>query len=313
MATQDQALFGVTCIHCGYDLRGLHSDGRCPECGEPIEDSCRSDLLRFADKAWRVRVMRGWHMIYWPVVATVVGAVLSGVALLLHALFLNQFLQFQSTCVSIMLFSVLFVLVLALIVLYPAGCWLAATPRHPETGMSYRGAGWVRWTGLLVVPVLGLWVSLHGISMGGLRAVSPHLVELATHAFLAFLCVHLVNLYQLEREYLERCRADDDTKVLERASRFLSRNRAFLKGVPALVLVLHWGGVALEFKAGGLGGMGPHLGYGSGVGTGLMTLLWIGTVEGTRTTWRAIKLESMKSSTGDDATADSAAENVPAS
>lgn len=29
----------VSCIHCGYNLRGLSSDGQCPECGQPILDA----------------------------------------------------------------------------------------------------------------------------------------------------------------------------------------------------------------------------------------------------------------------------------
>lgn len=31
----------VACISCGYELRGLRVDGRCPECGEAIARSCR--------------------------------------------------------------------------------------------------------------------------------------------------------------------------------------------------------------------------------------------------------------------------------
>lgn len=29
----------IVCAECGYDLHGLHSDGKCPECGEPIRNS----------------------------------------------------------------------------------------------------------------------------------------------------------------------------------------------------------------------------------------------------------------------------------
>ena len=31
----------ATCFDCGYDLRGLPLDGRCPECGLPAEESAR--------------------------------------------------------------------------------------------------------------------------------------------------------------------------------------------------------------------------------------------------------------------------------
>jgi hypothetical protein len=34
------------CSYCGYNLRGLEKDGRCPECGVAIAQSIRGDLLR---------------------------------------------------------------------------------------------------------------------------------------------------------------------------------------------------------------------------------------------------------------------------
>jgi hypothetical protein len=43
------ALPGVTCLACGYDLRGLAPDGACPECGTPIAFSVRGDFYRFGD------------------------------------------------------------------------------------------------------------------------------------------------------------------------------------------------------------------------------------------------------------------------
>jgi hypothetical protein len=39
----------LSCIACGYDLRGLPFEGRCPECGTPVEVSRRRPLLRHAD------------------------------------------------------------------------------------------------------------------------------------------------------------------------------------------------------------------------------------------------------------------------
>ncbi len=40
------------CITCGFEIRGLPSDGKCPECGTSIEDSLRSGPLFFADPAY---------------------------------------------------------------------------------------------------------------------------------------------------------------------------------------------------------------------------------------------------------------------
>jgi hypothetical protein len=40
---------GVTCLACGYDLRGLSLVGVCPECGTPVSFSVRGDYYRFTD------------------------------------------------------------------------------------------------------------------------------------------------------------------------------------------------------------------------------------------------------------------------
>ncbi len=49
----------LLCSHCGYNLRGLLSEGRCPECGTEVARSLRGDLLAAADPAWLERLIRG--------------------------------------------------------------------------------------------------------------------------------------------------------------------------------------------------------------------------------------------------------------
>ena len=58
--TTDEGI-GLPCPHCGYDLRGIHSD-RCPECGETFERSA----LRAAYLPWecRRRGGGGWIAAY---------------------------------------------------------------------------------------------------------------------------------------------------------------------------------------------------------------------------------------------------------
>ena len=40
----------ITCRKCGYNLRGLPTDGACPECGSAVGHSTHGDLLRFCDE-----------------------------------------------------------------------------------------------------------------------------------------------------------------------------------------------------------------------------------------------------------------------
>lgn len=49
------------CAGCEYDVRGLPTEGRCPECGEAMEVSLRGDTLHHADPRWLGRlIIAGW-------------------------------------------------------------------------------------------------------------------------------------------------------------------------------------------------------------------------------------------------------------
>jgi hypothetical protein len=49
----------LACHSCGYNLRGLSSDSRCPECGSAIAISARGDKLCFSDPRWIQKVRIG--------------------------------------------------------------------------------------------------------------------------------------------------------------------------------------------------------------------------------------------------------------
>src|SRR5687768_14962896 len=70
-----QLAHDVACRKCGYNLRGLDANGRCPECGTAVGYSLHGDLLRFCDPNWVDTLHRGTRMFIWGVVLVVLGAI----------------------------------------------------------------------------------------------------------------------------------------------------------------------------------------------------------------------------------------------
>ena len=67
------------CRRCGYNLRGLSTDGLCPECATPAGLSALGDLLRFSDPEWLDRFLyRGVRLIIWGVVVLILGTIAGG-------------------------------------------------------------------------------------------------------------------------------------------------------------------------------------------------------------------------------------------
>ncbi len=66
------------CRKCGYNLRGLMPEGRCPECGTPIGLSLHGRLLRYADPAWVEGLARGVNLILWGLLLTLLGGFIGG-------------------------------------------------------------------------------------------------------------------------------------------------------------------------------------------------------------------------------------------
>lgn len=69
----------VACRDCGYDLRGMQPDDRCPECGLEVGASMRSDLLGHMQPAWLKRLRYGLAMLFVSLALGIVGGVLLGV------------------------------------------------------------------------------------------------------------------------------------------------------------------------------------------------------------------------------------------
>ncbi|MEW6251851.1 MAG: hypothetical protein AB1716_14490 [Planctomycetota bacterium] len=64
---QGMVIVDHDCKRCGYNLRGLHRDWRCPECGTPVGLSLMGDFLCYSSPEWVERVARGLTIILWMI------------------------------------------------------------------------------------------------------------------------------------------------------------------------------------------------------------------------------------------------------
>jgi hypothetical protein len=55
----------LPCVGCGYNLRGLAADGRCPECALPVERSRLGDRLDVSNVRWLRTTHRGLSLVQW--------------------------------------------------------------------------------------------------------------------------------------------------------------------------------------------------------------------------------------------------------
>ncbi len=58
------------CRKCGYNLRTLHEDGHCPECGALVGLSTRGDLLQYASPDWLTKLVTGLRLNVWATIAS---------------------------------------------------------------------------------------------------------------------------------------------------------------------------------------------------------------------------------------------------
>jgi hypothetical protein len=71
-ANDDATVLADTpCVSCGYNLRGLAAEGRCPECNTPLEWSLGRYRLCFAESGWVESLARGTGLIVGGVIAAI--------------------------------------------------------------------------------------------------------------------------------------------------------------------------------------------------------------------------------------------------
>jgi len=74
-----QIIADVVCRRCGYNLRGLRPESRCPECATPIGLSTHGDLLRYADPGWVDKLARGIKYMLLGIVLGIFAGIAGGI------------------------------------------------------------------------------------------------------------------------------------------------------------------------------------------------------------------------------------------
>lgn len=69
----------VACLQCGYNLRGLSPTGNCPECNTEISKSHNSNLLRFSSPDWLRKVKFGFDLVLIGILGSFVVGLIIGV------------------------------------------------------------------------------------------------------------------------------------------------------------------------------------------------------------------------------------------
>ncbi|MBN1512008.1 MAG: hypothetical protein JXB13_08335 [Phycisphaerae bacterium] len=131
----------MTCGTCGYNLRGLSPDGRCPECGHPIEESRYDPRLAAADPRWLRAIRRGFTILLVSEFAT-------AAARLLGYAIVTTYLAYQAMVITWFIG----------VTLYSLGSWIVASrdcvcppmfdPRHLRRVV--RVCAVVVWTAMLI-------------------------------------------------------------------------------------------------------------------------------------------------------------------
>ena len=136
----------ISCIRCGYNLRGTTSAGQCPECGEPVQISLRPDLLHMANPAWLDKLRKGMS---WLLAALIINLVMVPVAIAFKMLFITpSAMPYSGIPIGALIALAAPAILISLA--YAVGIWLVTEPESVvyDKKTSRRLARW------LIVPAM---------------------------------------------------------------------------------------------------------------------------------------------------------------
>lgn len=114
------------CIGCGYDLAGLARDGRCPECGTPVERSYAPDMLENRSLEFLNSLHSGLRIVFFGMIGIICLTAVS-VAAVITAQILSP-----GALAAIQLVATILTTALSLVILL--GWWRITTPDPARVG-----------------------------------------------------------------------------------------------------------------------------------------------------------------------------------
>jgi len=201
------------CRRCGYNLRGLFTDGQCPECGTLVRLALRQDLLEHSDPAWLDSLRHGIVWMLWYMGVMVV-FVVTYVILLTHKV------RFSASPVTI--------LSTVIALMYAWGRYLATKP--DPSGLGEADYGRVRK--LVRVTIL---ISLMSLVLSAVRTAAltvPELMTVITVLGAIAETVAIVGLFA-QLHYFEKLTLRIPDAGLSQRSRFLK----FAMGISGAIVV----------------------------------------------------------------------------
>ena len=245
----------LPCRKCGYNLRGLHVEGRCPECGTPVGVSVMGELLRYSDPNWVRTLARGVKTIIAGIVVIVLGVIVSMVVGAMRG-------PLELAQAIILIGNILMVV----------GAWLLTEPDPSGVGEDKYGTSRKI---IRIALIAGVINTLLNLMAEAIVLPPPVRIAVVVVGVLAGI-VGLVGQFA-QLNYLSKLAARIPDRALEKRARFLM----WAIGISYGALLVLGGVVAIIFAVSGpptaaTGGAGLIVGFGCFAGIAGLALIVFG-------------------------------------
>jgi hypothetical protein len=155
---------GTPCPRCGYELTGLDPQGRCPECGSPVELALRPDYLVYTSPEYVAKLHTGAFLVVLSMVITIL-TVLATMLFAVSGLWRGGGADVLGTLAGF-----------AIGILSLTGWWLLSSPDPAKTSIDRGATSRTVLRGLLVIQVgaalINLVVELTGMVFAAGSAIA---------------------------------------------------------------------------------------------------------------------------------------------